>query len=113
MKWREIPGAAQMVSGVITSIVLIGGAMIAGYSHFQTDDEADLAHTTIRDEIADYQLQHANELVKFRVQQIEQQIAGYRYQLLSSQLSQPQREWILQEIVRLEQQKACIIDGKC
>lgn len=113
MKWQELPGMGQMMASVITSLVVIGGAAIAAYSHFQTDDEALSAHTEIRTEFSEYRKAHASELNKFRIQQIEQQIANYRYQLLSNELDDRQREWIRQEIERLEQQKACIRNGRC
>lgn len=98
MKWSDIPVAAKM------AVAAVGACMsvVVYLTTFQTDAEAQ-----------QYQQQHQSELVRFRVQQIENQISQYRYQLLSSQLNPAQREWILQEISKLQKLIDCIRAGRC
>ena len=98
MKWSDIPDAAKISVGVVVGVVAVMGYLTT----YQTDLEAD-----------DYRNQHQSELVNIRVQQIEQNISGYRYQLLSTQLTPAQREWILLEIRRLEDLLNCIRERNC
>jgi len=98
MKWADIPLAAKMA---VTSVAVIVGIM--GYlTTYQTDAEAQ-----------QYQKQHGEQLSLSRVQQLEVIIEQYRYQLLSADLSAAQREWIVDEINRLNKQIACIRAGTC
>lgn len=96
--WGDIPVSAKMAGGIVAAVF----AVLAYLSSYQTDAEAQA-----------YQQQHESQLINVRVQQIEQLISQYRYQLLSSNLSPAQREWLLQEIARLEAQKRCVIERKC
>ena len=98
MKWDDIPTAAKMP----TSIVIVIMSLLAYMSTYQTKAEAQ-----------SYQNENAQQLVLFRVQQIETVIAGYRYRLLSEKLSDEQREWLKDEIDRLEREIKCIQEGKC
>ena len=95
MDWKA------QASGIITLAAVISLAFGA-VNYFQTDAEA-----------KDYQQKHQSELINFRVQQIDQQIADYRYRLLSTKLNPEQREWIYAELKRLEETKNCIREGKC
>ena len=98
MKWDDIPVAAKMTAGAVAAVL----SSLAYLSSYQTDAEAQA-----------WQQQHESQLINVRVQQIEQLISQYRYQLLSGTLSPAQREWLLQEIARLEAQKKCVIERKC
>lgn len=98
MKWSDIPASAKLAALIVTYIMLMLGYLAT----YQTDAEAQA-----------YQQQHQSELINFRVQQVEQRIQDYRYQLLSSRLSPEQREWIYAELKRLEEQKKCIREGAC
>lgn len=95
----NLEGVGKQAAAVV-SIVTVLGFMAFAFNYVQTDAEAQ-----------QYQAQHASELVRFRVQQIEAQISQYRYQLLSTDLTPQQREWITAEIARLEAQKRCINSG--
>ena len=66
-----------------------------------------------RVEAQGWQQAHNQQLALIRVQDVETQIAQYRYQLLSSQLTDAQRNWINSEIRRLEALIACIRAGTC
>jgi len=66
-----------------------------------------------RVEAQNYQQAHNFQLAQIRVQEIETQIRQYQYQLLSSQLTPAQRDWIINEIRRLEALIACIRAGTC
>lgn len=98
MKWDDIPVSAKMTAAVVAGVLSVMGYL----STYQTDAEAQ-----------QYQQQHNSQLINVRVQQIEQLISQYRYQLLSANLTPAQREWLLQEIARLEGEKKCIRAGTC
>ena len=98
IKWADIPTAAKMSA---TAVVAVMG--ILGYlTTYQSDVEAQA-----------YQQAHNQQLALIRVQEIETQIRQYQYQLLSSQLTPAQRDWIINEIRRLEALIACIRVGTC
>lgn len=98
MKLSDIPAAWKVGSGGVVVVL----AIMAYLSTYETKAEAQ-----------QYQVQHGQQLNLFRVQQIETQIAQYRYQLLSAQLTPAQRQWIESEIARLQAQIACIRAGQC
>jgi len=98
VKWSDIPASAKLAALIVTYIMVMLGYLAT----YQTDAEAQA-----------YQQKHQSELINFRVQQVEQRIQDYRYQLLSSKLSAEQREWIQAELKRLEEQKKCIRAGTC
>ena len=96
--WKDIPNAVKIgTAGVMACMAFVGYL-----STYQTDVEAQ-----------DYQQYNNAQIAQLRIQQADEQIAGYRYQLLSSDLTPVQREWILAEIHRLETQIACIRAGEC
>ena len=95
---KDIPAAWKFGTGGLAAVL----TMMAYLSTYQTDLEAQ-----------QYQQYANSQVAQLRVQQAEQQIAGYRYQLLSAILTPQQREWILKEIERLEVQIACIRAGTC
>ena len=76
--------------------------LMAYLTTYQTDIEAQA-----------YQSENAQQMVLFRVQQIEAMLAQYRYQLLSGDLTPEQREWINAEIARLNAEIVCIRAGSC
>ena len=92
----------QALSKTLLALAAIFGVSFGAVNYFQTDAEAQA-----------YQQQHQSELVRFRIQQLEQQISQIRYQLLSSKLAPEQREWLIQELKRLEDMKKCILAGQC
>lgn len=96
--WDDIPVALKMAVATVAVVM----SAVAYLSTYQTDLEAQ-----------EYQQYNNQQISLFRVQQIEAMIAQYRYDLLSSKLSPEQREWILAEIRRLEEQIACIREGTC
>ncbi len=98
MKWTDIPLSAKMTAA---SVVVIMSA-IAYLSTYQTDVEAQ-----------QYRQYHQGELVRFREQQVQEQIDQYRFQLLSGGLSAEQRAWIEAKIRELESFKACIRRREC
>lgn len=97
----NLEGIGKQAAAIVSIATALGLAAFA-YSYFQTDAEAQA-----------YQQKHQSELINFRVQQVEQRIADYRYRLLSTKLTPEQREWIYAELRRLEEQKKCIREGKC
>lgn len=99
MKWSEIPDAVKLAMAIVT---VAAGAAGYAFSTFQTVEA-----------FQQYQQQHGEQLTLFRVQQIEDQIAQYRYQLLSVALTDSQRKWIEDEIKRLEEKIKCIRKGEC
>jgi hypothetical protein len=98
VKWGEIPASLRMTSVSVVAIM----AVVAYLTTFQTDAEA-----------ADKWQQHGQQLTNVRVQSIDQQISGYRYQLLTQGLSAAQRKWLNDEIAKLEKLKSCIRKGEC
>jgi uncharacterized small protein (DUF1192 family) len=98
MKWDDIPVAVKMTSGAVAAVLMFFAYMTT----YQTDVEAQA-----------YQNENAQQLVLFRVQQIEAMIAQYRYQLLSAELTDEQREWIKDEIERLTNEINCIHARQC
>ena len=99
MKWSDVPATWQNTVIVCAAIAAVMGF---GFRTFQTI------------EAAEYQQQsQAQEFRSWRESDIDAQIAQYRYQLLSTQLTAAQREWILAEIRRLEEQLKCIRAGQC
>ena len=96
--WKDIPDAVKLTGAVL----IAWGGLTAYLTSYQTDAEAQA-----------YQSQNAEQIALFRVQQIEAMIAQYRYQLLSTELTPAQREWILTEIRRLEGEINCIRNGTC
>jgi hypothetical protein len=98
MKWADIPDSVKLAA------TLVGGIMfMLGYlTTYQTDAEAQA-----------YQDANAYAISQFRVQEIETQIAAYRFQLLSADLTPEERAWILQEIERLTAKITCIQQGQC
>ena len=98
MKWSDIPDTAKLSAVVVSGVLAIMGYLTT----YQSDAEAQ-----------QYQVQHHSELVAVRIQNLEATIAGYRYQLLSTELTPAQREWIVQEIKKLDDLLACIRAGQC
>jgi len=98
IKWSDIPTAAKL-----SSVVVVGVFSMMGYlTTYQSDAEAQ-----------QYQEQHQSELKSIRVQQIEETISNYRLQLLGKGLTEAQRDWIAQEIIKLTNLVKCIRDMKC
>ena len=98
LRWDDIPVAVKMTSGAVIAVL----TFLAYMTTYQTDVEAQ-----------QYQQQDAQQTALFRIQLIENQIAQYRYQLLSGGLTVDQRDWILAEIDRLENEIECIRGGRC
>jgi len=98
LKWDDIPAAIKLTSGAVAGVLMF----LAYMTTYQTDVEAQT-----------YQQQDAQQTALFRIQLIENQIAQYRYQLLSGGLTPDQRQWILAEITRLEGEIGCIRSGQC
>jgi len=98
IKWGDIPAAAKMSAAAVVGVMGILGYLTT----YQTDAEA-----------MQYQKQHGQQLVLVRIQNIENQISQYRYQLLSTKLSAEQRQWINDEIDKLNEVIKCIRNGTC
>lgn len=96
--WKDIPLALKMTAASVIAIVAIMGYL----STYQTDAEA-----------SEYQQKHQSELVAIRIDQLEERISQYRFQLLSGNLTPDQRRWIEDQIKKLEEQIKCIRKGEC
>jgi len=98
IKLADIPSAWKFGTGGLAVVL----AVMAYLTTYETKAAAQ-----------QYQLQHASELVRARVSEIERVIADKNYRLLSEKLSAEQRAFLEAEVARLEAEKTCIIDRKC
>lgn len=98
MKLSDIPAAWKFGTGGLAVVL----AIMTYNSTFYTKAEA-----------AEYIQAHNEQLAKIRVQELEALVAGYRYRLLSDKLSPEQRQWLEDEIKRLNDLIDCIRKDKC
>ncbi len=97
--WKEIPDTVKLAGVTLTCL---GAVLGFAYGEFQTIEAAEFQQQT-----------QAIELRAWRLQEIERQIKAMEFQLLSTELSDSQREFLRKEIERLEEEKKCIREGKC
>ena len=97
--WTTVPAATKMAAAMVVFVFSALGWMSA---NFQTVSASEA-----------YQKQVYSKIDGSRVENIEAQIAGYRYQLLSTSLTQEQKDWINAEIARLNELIACIRARNC
>ncbi len=116
IKWGQLSKVQKVLTGIslsIAAVVSIVGFIIASYSHFMTDAEAQQQHETITEDFQDYQAQQYQADKQDRIDRIEREIDRLEYDLLDTDLTTEQREYKKRLIGRQGTKVACIQENKC
>lgn len=93
-------------------IIALASACWAGYSHFQTDEEAIAARLVITSLHASDRISDREARKNDRIDRLEREIARYERDLLGD-MPANERAFILRQIDKAEKKKECIREDKC
>lgn len=113
MKWSDLSKTVQALSATVGAIIVIGGAVIASYTHFQTASAAEKQHKDIYEEIDKNQKAQMARFKNDRVDRHTREIKRLEYKLLSEELTDKQMDYIRMQIKELNATIQCIREEKC
>jgi hypothetical protein len=100
--WKRITAA---VTGTVAVIVILFGI----YSHFHTDLEA-AEHVA---EFTDYKVKQFEAFKLDRIDRHQREVDRIEFRLLSDELSEKERAYLVRKIQQLQDQIKCIREEKC
>ena len=109
----DIPTKSKAWAGVVTSLAAVVAICVASYGHFMTDAEAADQHQQIVQEQESYRAQIYRADKQDRIDRHTREINRIEYQLISEDLTERQRDYLIGKRTELYSLIDCIRKDLC